>query len=365
VGPPVAGITSAGVEAVYVPNQGDWTEDMVVRLKKGLTYPAAVTLLDMAAEKPGQGPGQSSPGPSSCGWIDPLDPVVYEIAVDDDLIAAVQRVAAFLKAAPLTSAIASLEDSLEGRVAAGVSGLTKAAGIDESLLSAAVKVRRDLGRLSDLIHAAAIALVLPKILRPGEQVKDFVHLAADMSGRTPELFVVREGPARFLRLTRSKAGWGLDRSPATQELFAARFGSLAMPISEFTAGPGARVQITDLTPLLPSVGVLPTDQGLLGSGAASGAVGGQPRLAPEIDEPASMVEVKTHGHIVLAVDHAEGSDQGHQFGKSVDDDSRTVMPISSLRGALVRCRIPARTSPQAGRGRLRRSGRSVAMLMGR
>jgi len=48
----VAGITSVGVEAVYVPNQGDWTQDMVVRLKKSLTYPAAITLLDMAAAKP-------------------------------------------------------------------------------------------------------------------------------------------------------------------------------------------------------------------------------------------------------------------------------------------------------------------------
>jgi hypothetical protein len=52
VGPRVAGITSVGVEAVYVPNQGDWTQDMVVRLKKSLTYPAAITLLDMAAAKP-------------------------------------------------------------------------------------------------------------------------------------------------------------------------------------------------------------------------------------------------------------------------------------------------------------------------
>ncbi len=37
-----------------MPNQGDWTQDMVVRLKKSLTYPAAITLLDMAAEKPNE-----------------------------------------------------------------------------------------------------------------------------------------------------------------------------------------------------------------------------------------------------------------------------------------------------------------------
>jgi hypothetical protein len=220
-----------------------------------------------------------------------------------DLIGAVQRVAEFLQTAPLTSAIASIEGGLDGEDAAGVRKVTKAAGIDESLLGAAIKIRRELGRISDLIHAAAITLVLPKILEPGERVtnrpslaagndpsrpfdletnlrvaefklsrwlgrdamrkrqtfKDFVHLAADRSGRTPELFVVGDAPARFLRTTRSKAEWGLDRAPATRQLFAARFGSLAMPISEFTAGPGARVRITDLTPLLPALEDLPPD----------------------------------------------------------------------------------------------------------
>jgi hypothetical protein len=45
----------------------------------------------------------------------------------------------------------------------------------------------------------------------------------------------------------------LDRSPATRELFVKRYGSLEMRIADFTAGPGARVRITDLTTLLPEV----------------------------------------------------------------------------------------------------------------
>lgn len=39
-------------ETVYVQGQGDWTQSMIRRLKEALTYPAAVTLLDMTAETP-------------------------------------------------------------------------------------------------------------------------------------------------------------------------------------------------------------------------------------------------------------------------------------------------------------------------
>jgi hypothetical protein len=80
-----------------------------------------------------------------------------------------------------------------------------------------------------------------------------VHLAADTSGRQPELFIVGNAPTRFLRSSRSTASWALDRSPATRELFIERYGSLEMRIADFTAGPAARVRITDLTTLLPEV----------------------------------------------------------------------------------------------------------------
>jgi hypothetical protein len=49
---PIAGAIPPDIETVYVPNQGEWTRDMVARLKEAITYPAAVTLLDMAAEQP-------------------------------------------------------------------------------------------------------------------------------------------------------------------------------------------------------------------------------------------------------------------------------------------------------------------------
>jgi hypothetical protein len=217
-----------------------------------------------------------------------------------DLGKAVERLADFLAATPLTTAIAELERRLDGLDAKGVEAATRTSGVDRELLTAAVTVRRDLGRISDLIHAAAIVLVLPHVLEGGEQVtnrpslaagndpsrpydletdrriaefklarwvgadamrkrqafKDLVHLATDTSGRQPELFVVGDAPVRFLRSSRSTASWALDRSPATRKLFAERYGSLEMRIADFTAGPAARVRITDLTTLLPEVAEL-------------------------------------------------------------------------------------------------------------
>jgi hypothetical protein len=51
---PVGEMIPSTGEAVYVPNQGDWTQEMVVRLRKELTYPAARTMLDLTAERPDQ-----------------------------------------------------------------------------------------------------------------------------------------------------------------------------------------------------------------------------------------------------------------------------------------------------------------------
>jgi hypothetical protein len=219
------------------------------------------------------------------------------IMEEPGLAEAVERLAAFLGAAPLTTAIAELERRLDGLDGARVEAVTRTSGVDRDLLGAAIIVRRDLGRISDLIHAAAIVLVLPHVLEDGEQVsnrpslaagndpsrpydlemnrrvaefklsrwvgadamrkrqtfKDLVHLAADTSGRQPELFIVGNAPTRFLRSSRSTASWALDRSPATRELFIERYGSLEMRIADFTAGPAARVRITDLTTLLPEV----------------------------------------------------------------------------------------------------------------
>jgi len=88
------------------------------------------------------------------------------------------------------------------------------------------------------------------VMRKRQTFKDFVCLAAETSGRQPELFVVGPEPIRFLRTSRSSAAWALDRAPAARQLFGERFGSLEVSIADFVAGTGARVRITDLMPLL-------------------------------------------------------------------------------------------------------------------
>jgi hypothetical protein len=215
---------------------------------------------------------------------------------DGDLVGALQVLTRFLTAAPLTSAIADLEYELEGRHQEELDGVLDARGLSPELLTAALLVRRHVGRVNDLIHAAAIALSLPKLLAPGETLrrpslaagndpsrpfdvetdlrvaefkfarwdghdamrkrhvfKDLVHLAAVESGRAAELYVLGARPVRFLRTTRSSVSWALDRFPATRVLFERRFGSVDKRIPEFVSGDGARVAIIDLEQRLPAL----------------------------------------------------------------------------------------------------------------
>jgi hypothetical protein len=88
-------------------------------------------------------------------------------------------------------------------------------------------------------------------MRKRQTFKDLVHLAAEGSDRAAELYVLGEKPTHFLRTSRSSANWGLDRFLSTQRLFEAKFGSLDMAISDFTAGPGAHVKVINLEERLP------------------------------------------------------------------------------------------------------------------
>jgi hypothetical protein len=209
----------------------------------------------------------------------------------------VARLLTYLARQPLTTAVAALEHALEGSTGEAAAEHGRAAGIDQDLLTAAVATRRQLGRLNDLIHASAITLMLPRLLEPGELIqgrpslaagndptrkydlqtnlrvaefklaqwagadamrkrgafKDLVHLAADDSGRRAQLFVVGQAPIRFLRQSKSTAAWGLDRATTTRAKFEERFGPLSMSIRDFTAGPGAHVELVDLEPEMPAL----------------------------------------------------------------------------------------------------------------
>jgi 8-oxoguanine DNA glycosylase-like protein len=211
--------------------------------------------------------------------------------------ASVARLTTFLRDRPLTGAIAMLEHDLDGKIGDDVADVVRGARIDLELLHASIAVRAQLGRVSDLIHAAAITLALPGLLDGDERLikrpslaagndpgrpfdletdrrvaefklsqwkgadamrkrqtfKDLVHLAADTTGRTRELYVVGTRPIHFLRSSLSPAAWALDRSPVTQRLFVERFGGLDMKIADFTAGPGAAVRLINIEDVIPEI----------------------------------------------------------------------------------------------------------------
>jgi len=208
------------------------------------------------------------------------------------------QLAAFLTGGRFTGVVADLEQALNGSGADQADDVVRAAGFEPTLLAAAFLVRRDVGRLNDLIHATAIGLTLPLILEPGERLTnrpslaagndptrpfdvetdrrvaefklavwagtdamrkrgvfhDLVHLAADTSGRRPELYVAGDQPLQFLRRSRTSARWALNRgADSTRDIFRQRFGGLEMTVRDFTAGPAARVRLIDLADLLPQV----------------------------------------------------------------------------------------------------------------
>jgi len=208
------------------------------------------------------------------------------------------QLAAFLYGGRLTSVVATLEHALDGSDASSAEAATREAGLQPELLTAALLVRRDLGRLNDLVRAAAIALALPRILEDGERLTnrpslaagndptrlfdleterrvaefklavwsgtdamrkrgvfhDLVHLPAAPGQRRAELYVAGPQPLRFLRGSRSTAQWALNRgADSTRALFLDRFGTLDIPVREFTAGPARHVKLVDLADVLPQV----------------------------------------------------------------------------------------------------------------
>lgn len=220
----------------------------------------------------------------------------------------VSTLLAFLARQPLTSAVAELEHALDGADRDSAAVVARSFGVDLGLVRAAVLTRRELGRINDLIHAAAIVSLLPDLLEPEETVrgrpslaagndpgrrydletnlrvaefkfaewkgsdamrmrglfKDLVHLAAHDDERRPELYVIGDRPLRFLTNSSSPASWALDRAKHTRPMFEEKFGPLSMTVAEFTRGPGRRVQLIKLDELLPALrevelGIDPSD----------------------------------------------------------------------------------------------------------
>lgn len=215
----------------------------------------------------------------------------------DDLAGQIAAAGAFLDHAPLRSTVAHLEIALTGCGAAQAANVCTEHGVTPELFRAALAARNALGKLSDLIHAVAIALALPHILEPGEQVvrpslaagntpdrlfdvetnlriaefklsrwdgqdggrqqptvKDLVRLAADTSGRKAELYVRGDRPLTWLRSTNSSVRQQLRRRYRNElAAFEATFGDSDVAVAAFVAGAGAHVALIDFEQLAPGL----------------------------------------------------------------------------------------------------------------
>ncbi|MEU4427461.1 hypothetical protein AB0F81_43125 [Actinoplanes sp. NPDC024001] len=212
--------------------------------------------------------------------------------------AAFTTLVSFLRGAPLTQSVGTLEHRLLNTDRDSVAAVTADAGLSEELLRAALIVRRDVGRVSDVIHAAVISLALPAILEAGESVvnrpslgpgndpsrpydletnirvaefkvavwsggdvmrkrtltADLVHLALDTSGRRPELWVAGEEPIKFLRTSTMAVGDLLSRSSRhLRARYQDHFGAEPIPLRTFTAEQAGRVRLCNLADVLPVV----------------------------------------------------------------------------------------------------------------
>ncbi|MFC7617279.1 hypothetical protein ACFQV2_31510 [Actinokineospora soli] len=205
---------------------------------------------------------------------------------------------AFLRHAPFTTCVDHLEHELVGIDSSTAPVVTRAAGLSDELLEAALIVRRDVGRVSDVIHATVIALALPKILEPGEVITnrpslgpgndktrpfdletdrriaefkvalwsggdmarkrtltaDLVHLALDQSGRRPELWVAGAEPIRFLQTSTSPVGDLLSRtSRHLRARYHDRYGTDAIPLRDFVTQHAAHIHHRNIADVLPTV----------------------------------------------------------------------------------------------------------------
>ena len=213
-----------------------------------------------------------------------------------DFATEISPVIAFLERAPLRTSVADLEIALTGCAVEDLPGVIARNGVSAQLLRSAIVARETFGKISDLIHAAAIALALPHLLEPGEvlvrpslaagntpdrlfdvetdrrvaefklarwdghdggrqktAVKDLARLAADGSTRLAQLYVLGDRPIGWLRTTTSSIRQKMKGYPAELATFSATFGDPDIAISAFVAGPAAHVELVNLERRLPKL----------------------------------------------------------------------------------------------------------------
>lgn len=207
--------------------------------------------------------------------------------------AAFARVDEFLASGSLTASIALLEARLMDADSKGAAAVLHTSGLDEDLVDSALIVRRSVGMIDTLIHAAVITQVLPRILEPGENVSkrpslgagndadrnydlettnriaefklsswkgadggrqrglfaDVVGLSLDVTDRRRQVFVVGDRPVHFLTTSDRNAAKTLSK--AALKLRTPAGLTDEMTVAQFTRAAG--VEVVDLRTLIPKL----------------------------------------------------------------------------------------------------------------
>lgn len=103
-----------------------------------------------------------------------------------DLYTAMKIVEGFSSGQSLTARISSLESSLAMKEAKALDRLLVEEGVTDSIIHAALKIKKAAGQINVIIHAAGIVLSLPYILEPDEKIQS-LSLGAGNTGRDFDL----------------------------------------------------------------------------------------------------------------------------------------------------------------------------------
>jgi hypothetical protein len=215
----------------------------------------------------------------------------------EDVIEALDALAALGTGAQLSQTIRALENSLVSKRRTSVQRVTAQAGVDENVLRGALAIKQIAGQINVIVHVAGILTALPYVLRKDERIES-LSLGAGNTGRTHDLetdrqiaefkFIAWQGGAETIRqnslfidifnlasaetskrrrmyvLGRDhpehflKGGRAirsvLSRNSGVAKRFAALHGDRFRTVAEYFASVDDKVEIVDLRDVVPAFG---------------------------------------------------------------------------------------------------------------
>lgn len=212
-----------------------------------------------------------------------------------DLVESVKKIQAFERG-DLTSRIASLEKEFDGINKQKLQIICSDNMIDDTLLDAALALKKAAGQVNTVTHAVGVILLLPKILRSREVIeslslgagstgkkydletnqriaefkfihwrgrdslrqdrlfKDFFYLAEDKTDKRRCLYVLEaEIPLKFLNNSTRAIISVFNRDTKSLDYFREKYGTRFSTVSEYYNYRKHLVEIIDINQIMPSL----------------------------------------------------------------------------------------------------------------